>query len=200
MLNNVLSIIASYMLGSISSAVIVCKILKLPDPRSQGSGNPGATNVLRTGNKKAAAITLIGDSLKGLLPMLIAQIYQAEPTLLAGIGLGAFLGHLYPIWFNFRGGKGVATALGVQIGLDWMFGGIIAISWLIIAKLTRISSLAALISMSLAPIALWLLHPKLELLFMQIIISILLLWRHHDNMARLISGAEATIKAPDTEN
>ncbi|MCG7963964.1 MAG: glycerol-3-phosphate 1-O-acyltransferase PlsY, partial [Candidatus Thiodiazotropha taylori] len=115
-------VVIAYLLGSISSAIIVCRLMGLPDPRSQGSNNPGATNVLRIGGKKAAAITLFGDMVKGLIPMLIAHLFDAPPLYLALTGLAAFLGHLYPVFFNFKGGKGVATALGVQFGLHWGVG------------------------------------------------------------------------------
>ncbi|KOR29249.1 acyl-phosphate glycerol 3-phosphate acyltransferase [Achromatium sp. WMS3] len=200
MFQDILYIIAAYMLGSLSSGIIVCKLMGLPDPRTQGSNNPGATNVLRFGNKLAAAITLLGDSLKGLIPMLLAHtIIAAQPMLLALIGIGAFLGHLYPIWFRFQGGKGVATALGVQIGLYWMFGSIIAILWLVTAKITKTSSLAALASMALAPVVLWLTWPVPELLIMQLIISVLLFWRHKDNIQRLLAGKEGQIQANNNQ-
>ena len=146
-----LLIVGAYLLGSISSAIIVCRLMGLPDPRTQGSHNPGATNVLRIGGKKAAAITLLGDSLKGLIPMLIAHKLQVNDLTLALTGLAAFIGHLYPIFFRLKGGKGVATALGVQIGLHWGFGLLVAATWLIVAKMVNISSLSALVSMALAP-------------------------------------------------
>ena len=149
-------IVAAYLLGSVSSAIIVCRILELPDPRTQGSNNPGATNVLRIGGKKAAAITLLGDALKGLLPVLACHALSTTPMVFALTGLAAFLGHLYPLFFGFKGGKGVATAMGVQFGLSWMIGGAVAAIWLFMAKVLNISSLAALVSMSLAPIIVWL--------------------------------------------
>ncbi|MCG7954670.1 MAG: glycerol-3-phosphate 1-O-acyltransferase PlsY [Candidatus Thiodiazotropha taylori] len=191
-------VVIAYLLGSISSAIIVCRLMGLPDPRSQGSNNPGATNVLRIGGKKAAAITLFGDMVKGLIPMLIAHLFDAPPLYLALTGLAAFLGHLYPVFFNFKGGKGVATALGVQFGLHWGVGLAVALVWLFTAKVVNISSLSALISMALAPIFVWLIWPAPELIVMQIVISVILFWRHRSNITNLVSGAEDKIS--ESEN
>ncbi len=188
-----LIVLAAYLLGSVSSAILVCRLMGLPDPRGQGSGNPGATNVLRIGGKKAAAITLLGDSLKGLLPMLVAHWLVVSPLVLALTGLAAFLGHLYPVFFGFRGGKGVATALGVQFGLYWPIGLSIAAIWLFVAKVLRISSLAALISQGLAPAIVWWFWPAPELIVMQTLITLLLFWRHRSNIRKLLSGEEARI-------
>jgi acyl phosphate:glycerol-3-phosphate acyltransferase len=185
-----LLIVAAYLLGSVSSAIIVCRLMGLPDPRTQGSNNPGATNVLRIGGKKAAGITLLGDSLKGLIPMVAGHLLGVGPALLAGIGLAAFIGHLYPVFFGFRGGKGVATALGVQIGLYWPIGLSVAAIWLFVAKVLKISSLSALISMALAPLIVWLFWPEKSLIGMQLIITGLLFWRHRSNIQNLISGTE----------
>ena len=165
----------------------------LPDPRTQGSNNPGATNVLRIGGKKAAAITLVGDSLKGLIPMVVGHLLGAAPAVLAGIGLAAFIGHLYPVFFGFRGGKGVATALGVQIGLFWPIGLSVAAIWLFVAKVLKISSLSALISMALAPVIVWVFWPDNALIGMQLIITGLLFWRHRSNIRNLITGTEDRI-------
>jgi glycerol-3-phosphate acyltransferase PlsY len=126
-------IMTAYLLGSISSAIIVCQLMGLPDPRSLGSGNPGATNVMRIGGKKAAAITLFGDTLKGLIPVLIGQLLDVPLLILACIGLAAFLGHLYPVFFRFQGGKGVATLLGVLLGINWMLGLAAIGTWLFMA-------------------------------------------------------------------
>jgi acyl phosphate:glycerol-3-phosphate acyltransferase len=183
-------IVAAYLLGSVSSAIIVCRLMGLPDPRTQGSNNPGATNVLRIGGKKAAGITLLGDSLKGLIPMVAGHLLGVGPAVLAGIGLAAFIGHLYPVFFGFRGGKGVATALGVQIGLYWPIGLSVAAIWLFVAKVLKISSLSALISMALAPLIVWLFWPEKSLIGMQLIITGLLFWRHRSNIQNLISGTE----------
>ena len=132
-------IIAAYLLGSISSAIVVCRLMGLPDPRTQGSNNPGATNVLRIGGKKAAAITLLGDSLKGFVPVALCHLLDRPELIFALVGAAAFLGHLYPVFFGFRGGKGVATALGVQFGLGWAIGGAVAATWLFMAKVANIS-------------------------------------------------------------
>ena len=199
MLTVVLLVVAAYLLGSVSSAILVCRVLGLPDPRTQGSNNPGATNVLRIGGKKAAAITLVGDSLKGLLPMVAGHLLGMAPVVLAATGLAAILGHLYPVFFGFRGGKGVATALGVQIGLWWPIGLTVAGIWLFVAKVLRISSLSALVSMALAPLVVWLFWPDKALIGMQLVISGLLFWRHRGNIRNLISGTEGKIQAPDQE-
>ena len=166
-----LLIIAAYLLGSVSSAVIVCRLMGLPDPRTQGSNNPGATNVLRIGGKKAAAITLFGDSLKGFFPMIAGHLLGVAPWVLAATGLAAFLGHLFPVFFGFRGGKGVATALGVQFGLWWPIGLGVALIWLFVAKVLKVSSLSALVSMSLAPVIVWLLWPNPALIGMQLVMT-----------------------------
>jgi glycerol-3-phosphate acyltransferase PlsY len=204
MLTETLIVVGAYLLGSVSSAIIVCRLMGLPDPRTQGSNNPGATNVLRIGGKKAAAITLLGDSLKGVIPMLIAHLFDSTPTILALTGLAAFLGHLYPIFFGFKGGKGVATALGVQFGLHWGIGAAVGLIWLFMAKVVNISSLSALVSMALAPLIVWLIWPSPELLLMQIIISVILFWRHRSNIENLLSGKEGKIAnengvGPDAE-
>ena len=197
MITDSLLVLGAYLLGSISSAILVCRIMGLPDPRSQGSNNPGATNVLRIGGKKAAVITLLGDSLKGLLPMLAAHLLGATPAILALTGMAAFLGHLYPIFFRFKGGKGVATALGVQFGLHWGIGLAVASIWLFIAKVVNISSLSALISMALAPLIVWVIWPDTELVVMQIVMSSILFWRHRSNIQNLLQGAEGTINNQD---
>ncbi len=187
-------ILASYLLGSVSSAIIVCKIMGLPDPRTLGSNNPGATNVLRIGGKKAAAITLVGDMLKGLIPVLVANLMGVTPLILAAVAMAAFLGHLYPIFFRFQGGKGVATTLGCQFGLGWQIGGVIALIWLFVAKVLKISSLSALVCMALAPLVVWWFWPAPELVGMQVVMSILLFWRHRSNIKNLLEGSEGTIK------
>jgi acyl phosphate:glycerol-3-phosphate acyltransferase len=193
MLLHSLLVIGAYLLGSVSSAIIVCRLMGLPDPRTQGSNNPGATNVLRIGGKKAAAITLLGDSLKGFIPMLVAHLLDASPMILALTGMAAFLGHLYPIFFGFKGGKGVATALGVQFGLHWGIGAGVGLIWLFMAKVVNISSLAALVSMALAPLIVWVIWPAPELLVMQILVSLILFWRHRSNIRNLLQGEEGKI-------
>ena len=186
-------VIAAYLLGSISSAIIVCRLMGLPDPRTEGSNNPGATNVLRIGSRKAAAITLLGDSLKGAVPVIACHLLDRSEPVFALVGLAAFLGHLYPVFFGFKGGKGVATALGVQFGLSWAIGAAVGATWLLMAKAAKISSLAALISMSLAPLYIWLLWPAGELVAMQIVITLLLVWRHRNNIRNLLKGNEKRI-------
>jgi acyl phosphate:glycerol-3-phosphate acyltransferase len=194
-----LLVVGAYLLGSVSSAILVCRLMGLPDPRSQGSNNPGATNVLRIGSKKAAAITLLGDMLKGLVPMLVAHLLDMGPAVLAATGLAAFLGHLYPLYFGFQGGKGVATALGVQLGLYWPIGLSVAGIWLFVAKVLKISSLSALVCMALAPLLVWLFwshHPGEGLTLvvgMQVTITLILFWRHRSNIRNLLSGTEGKL-------
>ncbi len=186
-------IVLAYLLGSISAAIITCKLMGLPDPRSTGSKNPGATNVLRIGNKKAAAVTLFGDFLKGLIPVLIGRLLEIEPQGLALIAMAAFLGHLYPIFFGFQGGKGVATAFGVILGISWQVALAAILTWLIVAKVFKISSLAALIAAVLTPLYCWLLAPQLEYMIMLALLSLILIWRHRSNIRNLLSGAESRI-------
>lgn len=186
-------IVVAYLLGSLSTAIIVCKIMGLPDPRTIGSKNPGATNVLRTGNKKAAALTLFGDFLKGLLPVLIGLSFKIEPPALALIGIAAFLGHLYPIFFGFQGGKGVATALGVILGLSWPVALAALLTWLLMAKVFKISSLSALTAAALTPLYCWLLAPQTEYIILFSVMSLLLIWRHRSNIRNLMSGEEGKI-------
>ena len=183
----------AYLLGSLSAAIIVCKIIGLPDPRTQGSQNPGATNVLRIGGKKAAAITLLGDAAKGLIPVLAGQALSQDLVQLGIIGLAAFLGHLYPVFFSFRGGKGVATAFGVFVGISWMTGLALLGTWLVIARLFKISSLSALTAAVLAPAYFWLIEGDQILVGIAIIISGLLIYRHRSNIKNLISGKEGKI-------
>ena len=186
-------ILGAYLIGSISSAIIVCRLMGLPDPRSQGSGNPGATNVLRLGGKKAAAITLVGDSLKGFVPVVTANLLGASHGVLAAVAMGAFLGHLYPVFFRFQGGKGVATALGVQYGLAWQIGAAVSAIWLFMAFVVKISSLSALVSMALAPLVVWWFLPAPELVGMSVIMTALLIWRHRSNIQKLLQGTEDTL-------
>lgn len=190
----------AYLLGSISSAIIVCRVMGLPDPRTEGSNNPGATNVLRIGGKKAAAITLLGDSLKGFIPVVVCHLLNRSELVFALAGAAAFLGHLYPIFFGFKGGKGVATALGVQFGWSWMIGGAVAAIWLFMAKVANISSLAALVSMLLAPAIVWLFWPSSELVVAQVLITLLLIWRHRSNIEKLMSGEEGRISKETGDN
>lgn len=186
-------IVFSYLLGSISTAIIISKLMGLPDPRTQGSGNPGATNVLRLSGKKAAVLTLLGDMLKGVVPMIAASTLGMDDATLAMAGIAAFLGHLYPVFFGFRGGKGVATALGVLLGMSWMVGLATLATWLLVAKIFRYSSLAALSAALLAPAYVWLIRPTPALIAMTTVMSALLLWRHRGNIQRLVRGQEDRI-------
>lgn len=183
----------AYLVGSVSSAIIVCRLLNLPDPRQQGSKNPGATNVLRLGGKKAAAITLLGDMLKGYLPVVLANALNVGPLPLALVGLAAFLGHLYPLFFEFKGGKGVATALGALAGFSLLLGLAILLTWLAVAAVSRISSLAALTAAALAPLYGWWLLKESALTMTIFVMSGLLIWRHRGNIARLLAGEESRI-------
>jgi glycerol-3-phosphate acyltransferase PlsY len=183
----------AYLLGSLSTAVIVSRAAGLPDPREQGSKNPGATNVLRLGGKNAAAITLVGDALKGLLPVLIAKYLAVEPELLASVGLAAFMGHLYPLFFGFKGGKGVATALGVLSGFSGWVGLAVLGTWIAMAGLFRISSLAALTAAMLAPVYVWLLLYSPVLTGAALTMAMLLISRHRANIERLLKGEESRI-------
>ncbi|MCW8827282.1 MAG: glycerol-3-phosphate 1-O-acyltransferase PlsY [Gammaproteobacteria bacterium] len=183
----------AYLLGSISAAIIICKLMGLPDPRTLGSNNPGATNVLRIGGKKAAALTLLGDFLKGLIPVLVAQLLGADSELLAAVGFAAFLGHLYPLFFGFRGGKGVATAFGVILALSWMVALVAIGIWLLIAKVFKISSLAALIAATMTPAAGWYLGMAESQIYMLVVLTLMLIWRHRSNIQKLMRGSEGQI-------
>lgn len=181
-------LVVAYLLGSVCSAIIVCKLLRLPDPRTQGSNNPGATNVMRIGGKKAAIITLAGDMLKGVPLVLLAQYLHLTPDLISAIGLAAFLGHLYPVYFKFEGGKGVATALGVLLALYWPLGlGVIGV-WLTVFAVFRISSLSSLLAFTVAPIAAWFICPSYMLGIFGM--SVLLIARHKQNIKALLKGEE----------
>lgn len=198
---DILLIVAAYLVGSVSAAIIVCKLMSLPDPRTIGSGNPGATNVLRVGGKKAAAITLFADMLKGLLPVLVAQLLQVSELVLALVGFAAFLGHLFPLFFGFKGGKGVATMLGVLFGFHWAVGLATAATWLLVAKVFKISSLSALIATALAPVYIYLIIGTREALIITTsVMTIILFWRHRGNITRLLKGEEGKVsKAEPSE-
>ena len=193
MLLNLSTIFASYLLGSISTAIIVCKIMHLPDPRTVGSNNPGATNVLRVGGKKAAALTLFGDSLKGVIPVIIAKLLGLEPMMIALVAISAFLGHLFPIFFSFKGGKGVATFFGAMLALNYWVGIFLLATWLLIAYGLKISSLSALIAAILAPIYFYLMQSELVYVWMSLFFTIALLLTHHSNIKKLLSGEENKI-------
>ncbi len=184
-------IVVAYLLGSTSSAIIISKIMGLPDPRSEGSNNPGATNVLRLGGKKAAAIVLFLDVLKGILPIILSHIYQMSNPALACIGLAAVIGHVFPLYYQFKGGKGVATTLGVFYGLNVFFGLFCTAVWLISLRLSHYSSLSSLIMIGLAPIAaLVFFQPWLTALPL-VLMALLIAQQHKENIQRLINHTES---------
>lgn len=187
----VLFLIIGYLCGSLSSAIIICKILKLPDPRSEGSKNPGATNVLRLGGKKAALFTLLGDVLKALIPVLILKILFKDNSLTwIFAGIGAFLGHLYPLYFGFKGGKGVATAIGVLLVWNFYLALIVLAIWIAVFATTRISSLSALTAAFFAPFLAIFMVKDVNLLAAIFALVIILIYRHKDNIIRLKNGEE----------
>lgn len=192
-----IAMLAAYCLGSVSFAVLVSKLMRLPDPRSYGSKNPGATNVLRTGSKVAAVLTLIGDASKGAVAVWLASYFTTEPTDLALVGLAAFLGHLYPVFHRFQGGKGVATAAGVLLALDWRIGAGTIATWLIIALFLRYSSLAALVAALFAPLATAFLLGWRSAIVVAVM-SGFLVWRHKANISRLLAGTEPRLGAKKT--
>lgn len=196
------AVLAAYLIGSLSFAVIVSKVMGLNDPRSFGSKNPGATNVLRSGNKPAAVATLLLDALKGWLPMALVQWFGKDYGLgdgtLAAVGLAAFMGHLYPVFFRFQGGKGVATAAGVLFGVHWILGLAVIATWLLVAYVTRYSSLSALLCALLAPFyyllgdrAAW--YVDKYLLAALVVMSAFLLFRHRENINKLLKGKESRL-------
>ncbi len=182
---------AAYLIGSVCSAIVVCQLMGLPDPREQGSGNPGATNVMRFGGKKAAGITLLGDLLKGLCPVYIANLLGVSMELLAIIGIAAFLGHLYPVFFGFKGGKGVATSVGVLLGFSWVLGFSVMGTWILMYKLGKVSSLAALVASVLSPIYAWFIIGDKAIVAASVVMMVFLLWRHKNNIQRLLAGQES---------
>jgi len=183
----------AYLMGSLSTAVIVSKLFGLPDPRKQGSKNPGATNVLRLGGKKAAAITLAGDAVKGLIPVMLAQYLGTTTDMVAAVGLAAFLGHLYPVFFGFKGGKGVATALGVLSGFSGWVGLSVLATWILMAVVFRYSSLSALTAALLAPVYVWFILKSPALAGAALAMALLLVSRHRANIERLLKGEESHI-------
>ena len=188
LLYSFLMILAAYFLGSISTAIIVCYLFKLPNPRSQGSHNPGATNVMRIAGKLPAAITLIGDSLKGFIPVFIVKLLELPDYMLGLTMLSAFIGHLFPIFFSFKGGKGVATYLGGVFGLSWLIGSGMLLAWLAMFFLVRISALAAIFMVIAAPILAWSVFKDLTWnVLILAIVSALTIFRHRTNLKRLIT-------------
>ncbi len=191
-------ILAAYLIGSISFAVVVSRAFGLPDPHTYGSGNPGATNVLRTGSKQAAVLTLIGDALKGALALWIARrigvAHGVGEATVAAVALAAFLGHLYPLYFRFKGGKGVATAAGIIFVLDWRLGIAVLAVWIGVALVTRYSSLAAISAAMLAPMVALMVFGPGYITAAVLLMALLLLWRHAGNVRKLLTGTESRIK------
>ncbi|KAF6656678.1 glycerol-3-phosphate 1-O-acyltransferase PlsY [Enterobacteriaceae bacterium EKM102V] len=184
-------IIFAYLCGSISSAILVCKLAGLPDPRTHGSGNPGATNVLRLGGKAAAATVLVFDVLKGMVPVWLAWLMHVPPLYLGLTAIAACLGHIYPVFFRFRGGKGVATAFGAIAPIGWDLTGLVTGTWLLTVLLSGYSSLGAIVSALIAPFYVWWFKPQFT--FPVSMLSCLILLRHHDNIQRLWRGQEGKI-------
>ena len=186
--------LGGYLAGSIPFAILVSRVLGMPDPRSYGSGNIGATNVLRSGNRLAAALTLAGDTAKGWVAVLVARLLDVPVEMVALVGFAAFLGHLFPVWLRFKGGKGVATAAGVLIAFDWRLGVAVLVVWLAMAVLSRYSSLAAIIAALFAPAAAWCLFGSAGPIFWAVsAMSVLLIARHHANIGKLLRGEESRI-------
>ncbi len=197
MLLNLLAVAAAYLIGSLSFAVIVSKFYGMADPRSYGSGNPGATNVLRSGKKKAAALTLLGDALKGLVAVLLARALQdtlgLSDATIAAVAVAVLVGHMWPVFFGFKGGKGVATALGVLLALSWPVALICALVWLVMAFGFKVSSLAALAATLVSPVAAYFLMPHGSWVAATLIIALLVLYRHQSNIKNLLGGKEGKI-------
>ena len=185
--------VLAYLLGSISSAVVIARVMSLPDPREIGSKNPGATNILRYGGKMAAVLTLAGDILKGAIPVLVARALTADAVIITLCGFAAFLGHLFPVFFGFRGGKGVATALGVWFALNLWVGLALLVTWVLMALLFRYSSLSALVASAVAPIYVAWLAPGTPYLVTMVVMSAILILRHRSNIRNLIAGKEAKL-------
>ncbi|MCK5886562.1 MAG: glycerol-3-phosphate 1-O-acyltransferase PlsY [Alcanivorax sp.] len=187
--------VAGYLMGSISSAILVCRLFGYPDPRTEGSNNPGATNVLRIGGKPAAALTLLGDVLKGVIPVLVAYGLGLSATAAALVGFCAFLGHLFPVFFQFRGGKGVATAFGLLFPLHWPSGLVAGAVWLLVFALTRISSLASLSAFVVAPACIFAWLP--QAFWPMLALSLVMILRHRSNLQKLLRGEELGFRKKD---
>jgi glycerol-3-phosphate acyltransferase PlsY len=191
MLESIILVCFAYLLGSISSAILLSKIMGFDDPRTGGSNNPGATNVLRIAGKKAAFFTLLGDFLKGLIPVAIGHLLEVDLLALALTGFAAFIGHCYPLFFRFQGGKGVATAMAATLAFNWIAGAVLIAVWLLFAKVFKISSLAAIVSFSVVPLVIFWLTRDVEIASVFVVLSAILIWRHKSNIQRLISGTES---------
>jgi acyl phosphate:glycerol-3-phosphate acyltransferase len=204
---SVCMIIFAYLCGSLCSAIIVAKIFDLPDPRSEGSKNPGATNVLRLSGKKYAAIVMAGDVLKGFLPVILAKLFSINDYTLAVMCLAAVLGHMFPIFFRFKGGKGVATALGAIFALQFVLGVLVALTWLAVLRATRYSSLASMTSMLLMPLYSFYTIESILFVTPLSLITMFILYKHRDNILRLSDGTESKVNfnfkkkpAPEEKN
>ncbi|MHB8211288.1 MAG: glycerol-3-phosphate 1-O-acyltransferase PlsY [Acidithiobacillus sp.] len=183
-----------YAVGSITTAILVARALGLGDPRQSGSGNPGATNILRIGGKKAALLTLLGDLIKGVVPIVIARLLGLEDWALAAVALATFLGHLYPVFFGFRGGKGVATALGILLALLPVLGLSILGMWILVFAVTRVSSMAALLAAVSAVPIVFAVSSATSMRVLIMVLVLLILWRHRNNIRRLLDGSERPFK------
>lgn len=192
-MSSIAAIALAYLLGSVSFAIVVSRVMRLDDPRSYGSGNPGATNVLRSGNRKAAVLTLVGDALKGLVAVLAARFLDLSALAVALVGVAAFIGHLWPVFFRFQGGKGVATAVGVLLGFNPLLGLACIGVWLLVAFATRYSSLAALVAASVSPALALFLLPTREQVVATAFMAMLLIWKHKKNIIGLARGTESRI-------
>jgi acyl phosphate:glycerol-3-phosphate acyltransferase len=181
---------AAYLIGSISFGIIFSKLFGLPDPRTVGSGNIGATNIARSGKKLPAILTLLGDALKGWLPVWLALQSNMLMWVVASVGLAVFFGHLYPIYHKFKGGKGVATALGVMLAISPMVALVAVIAWAIVFAISRISSLSAIVAAIAAPIAAWFLLPYKDYVLLVLVMTVFLVWRHRSNIQKLLNGTE----------
>lgn len=189
-------ILVGYLVGSVSSAIIVCRALNLGDPRQDGSGNPGATNVLRLAGRGAALATLLGDWIKGTLPVLLALWITDDAAVIAATGLAAFFGHLYPVFFRFQGGKGVATGMGVLLGWAPYALAATALTWIAVAGLFRYSSLAAIVAFALAPVYMLWITQNPVLAVATVVLGVACVWRHRENIVRLATGEEKKIQGP----
>lgn len=187
----ILWIVVAYLIGSISFGIILSKLFGLPDPRTVGSGNIGATNVARSGKKLPAILTLLGDAFKGWLPVWLALQSGMLMWVVAAVGLAVFFGHLFPIFHRFKGGKGVATALGIMLAISIMLGLAALITWAIVFTISRYSSLAAIVAAALSPLFAWVLLPYKDYIIMMVAISLMLIWRHKSNIQKLLAGTES---------
>ena len=187
-------IVAAYLIGSISFGIIFSKLFGLPDPRTVGSGNIGATNIARSGNKLPAILTWLGDAFKGWLPVWLALQTDMLMWVVAAVGLAVFFGHLYPIYHKFKGGKGVATALGVMLAVSPMLALACLATWVIVFAISRISSLSAIVTATLSPVYAWFLLPYKNYVMMVLVMAVMLVWRHKTNIQKLFAGTEAAFK------